>query len=208
MISFKNSLNAEDAEAIRSFLTARANELKRHRRRHSGWVALAVRRRGLPRRLRQPRTSNDKRRACANAGRSGARGASRAFAPECSCPWIQCRQEYRAIRAGAIGMAGHSGGNHRNSTEADCQRVPLCSAIQSTRAVNGSYATHVCGSHIALSSQCRTPVARSASTPEVRRPPVIAIRPVGLTMSTPMKSLRRRLVTLESRNRARRLQLI
>jgi alcohol dehydrogenase (cytochrome c)/quinohemoprotein ethanol dehydrogenase len=30
MISFKNSLKAEDAEAIRSFLTARANELKRH----------------------------------------------------------------------------------------------------------------------------------------------------------------------------------
>jgi quinohemoprotein ethanol dehydrogenase len=30
MISFKNSLEAEDAEAIRSFLTARANELKRH----------------------------------------------------------------------------------------------------------------------------------------------------------------------------------
>lgn len=30
MISFKNSLKAEDAEAIRSFLTARANELKRN----------------------------------------------------------------------------------------------------------------------------------------------------------------------------------
>jgi quinohemoprotein ethanol dehydrogenase len=30
MISFKNSLKAEDAEAIRSFLTARANELKLH----------------------------------------------------------------------------------------------------------------------------------------------------------------------------------
>ena len=30
MISFKNALKAEDAEAIRSFLTARANELKRH----------------------------------------------------------------------------------------------------------------------------------------------------------------------------------
>ncbi len=30
MISFKNSLKAEDAEAIRSFLVARANELKRH----------------------------------------------------------------------------------------------------------------------------------------------------------------------------------
>jgi len=30
MISFKNTLNPEDAEAIRSFLTARANELKRH----------------------------------------------------------------------------------------------------------------------------------------------------------------------------------
>jgi len=30
MISFKNTLKAEDAEAIRSFLTARANELKRH----------------------------------------------------------------------------------------------------------------------------------------------------------------------------------
>jgi alcohol dehydrogenase (cytochrome c)/quinohemoprotein ethanol dehydrogenase len=30
MISFKNALNAQDAEAIRSFLTARANELKRH----------------------------------------------------------------------------------------------------------------------------------------------------------------------------------
>jgi quinohemoprotein ethanol dehydrogenase len=30
MISFKNTLKPEDAEAIRSFLTARANELKRH----------------------------------------------------------------------------------------------------------------------------------------------------------------------------------
>jgi hypothetical protein len=30
MISFKNSLKPEDAEAIRSYLTARANELKRH----------------------------------------------------------------------------------------------------------------------------------------------------------------------------------
>jgi alcohol dehydrogenase (cytochrome c)/quinohemoprotein ethanol dehydrogenase len=30
MISFKNTLKAEDAEAIRSFLTARANELKRN----------------------------------------------------------------------------------------------------------------------------------------------------------------------------------
>jgi quinohemoprotein ethanol dehydrogenase len=30
MISFKNSLKPEDAEAIRSFLTARANELKRN----------------------------------------------------------------------------------------------------------------------------------------------------------------------------------
>jgi quinohemoprotein ethanol dehydrogenase len=30
MISFKNSLNVDDAEAIRSFLTARANELKRN----------------------------------------------------------------------------------------------------------------------------------------------------------------------------------
>jgi hypothetical protein len=30
MISFKNALKAEDAEAIRSFLAARANELKRH----------------------------------------------------------------------------------------------------------------------------------------------------------------------------------
>jgi alcohol dehydrogenase (cytochrome c)/quinohemoprotein ethanol dehydrogenase len=30
MISFKNSLKAEDAEAIRSYLTARANELKRN----------------------------------------------------------------------------------------------------------------------------------------------------------------------------------
>jgi quinohemoprotein ethanol dehydrogenase len=30
MISFKNTLNVEDAEAIRSFLTARANELKRN----------------------------------------------------------------------------------------------------------------------------------------------------------------------------------
>jgi mono/diheme cytochrome c family protein len=30
MISFKNVLNVEDAEAIRSFLTARANELKRN----------------------------------------------------------------------------------------------------------------------------------------------------------------------------------
>jgi alcohol dehydrogenase (cytochrome c)/quinohemoprotein ethanol dehydrogenase len=30
MISFKNTLKEEDAEAIRSFLTARANELKRN----------------------------------------------------------------------------------------------------------------------------------------------------------------------------------
>jgi hypothetical protein len=30
MISFKNILTVEDAEAIRSFLTARANELKRN----------------------------------------------------------------------------------------------------------------------------------------------------------------------------------
>jgi hypothetical protein len=30
MISFKNVLNVEDAEAIRSFLTKRANELKRN----------------------------------------------------------------------------------------------------------------------------------------------------------------------------------
>jgi hypothetical protein len=30
MISFKNALKAADAEAIRSFLTARANELKRN----------------------------------------------------------------------------------------------------------------------------------------------------------------------------------
>ena len=30
MISFKNTLKVEDAEAIRSFLTARANELKRN----------------------------------------------------------------------------------------------------------------------------------------------------------------------------------
>jgi hypothetical protein len=30
MISFKNVLKPEDAEAIRSFLTARANELKRN----------------------------------------------------------------------------------------------------------------------------------------------------------------------------------
>ena len=30
MISFKNVLKVDDAEAIRSFLTARANELKRH----------------------------------------------------------------------------------------------------------------------------------------------------------------------------------
>jgi len=30
MISFKNTLKAADAEAIRSFLTARANELKRN----------------------------------------------------------------------------------------------------------------------------------------------------------------------------------
>jgi quinohemoprotein ethanol dehydrogenase len=30
MISFKNSLKAEDAEAIRSYLTLRANELKRN----------------------------------------------------------------------------------------------------------------------------------------------------------------------------------
>src|SRR5262249_49191238 len=30
MISFKNALKAEDAEAIRSFLTARANEFKRN----------------------------------------------------------------------------------------------------------------------------------------------------------------------------------
>jgi alcohol dehydrogenase (cytochrome c)/quinohemoprotein ethanol dehydrogenase len=30
MISFKNTLNADDAEAIRSYLTARANELKRN----------------------------------------------------------------------------------------------------------------------------------------------------------------------------------
>jgi quinohemoprotein ethanol dehydrogenase len=32
MISFKNTLKVEDAEAIRSFLTARANELKRNPR--------------------------------------------------------------------------------------------------------------------------------------------------------------------------------
>jgi hypothetical protein len=32
MISFKKTLKAEDAEAIRSFLTARANELKRNPR--------------------------------------------------------------------------------------------------------------------------------------------------------------------------------